>query len=277
MNLGETIYKLRTQANLSQEELANQLEVSRQSVSKWETNSSIPDLDKLIKLSEIFGVTIDEMVKTEKREKCEKCENEVKLHAKRNKIKKLGIVLLCISFLMLLLVGVTNNSKLGLMAFLPIFGGLICLYVKRNIDLWCGWCIYLFIDIYIRISLFPAPAWWRYILGWQFDEKYGALIVASWIAFFIFVALTILTIRRFGKLPLELGKYDLFMVMGAWLIYFLIEGQLSNIVLSGLSIESLRFHALDLLTSNFKLLCFEMLLVYTIRHINSCRMKSKDM
>lgn len=72
MNLGETIYKLRTERNLSQEELANMLEVSRQSVSKWETNGSIPDLDKLIKLSEIFGVTIDEMIKGERVEVAKK-------------------------------------------------------------------------------------------------------------------------------------------------------------------------------------------------------------
>lgn len=43
---------------LSQGDLAEVLEVSRQSVSKWETDSSVPDLDKLIKLSQLFGVTL---------------------------------------------------------------------------------------------------------------------------------------------------------------------------------------------------------------------------
>ncbi len=62
MNIGSTIYKLRTAKNLSQEELAERLDVSRQSVSKWETDASVPDLDKLVKLSEIFGVTLDELV-----------------------------------------------------------------------------------------------------------------------------------------------------------------------------------------------------------------------
>ena len=66
MNIGETIYKLRTEKNLSQGDLAEILEVSRQSVSKWENNSAVPDLEKIIKLSEIFGVSLDELVKGEK-------------------------------------------------------------------------------------------------------------------------------------------------------------------------------------------------------------------
>jgi len=54
MSLGETIYRLRTEKNLSQGDLAEMLEVSRQSVSKWENNSAVPDLEKIIKLGDIF-------------------------------------------------------------------------------------------------------------------------------------------------------------------------------------------------------------------------------
>ena len=62
MNLGQRIYELRTQKNLSQGDLAEALDVSRQSISKWETGSSVPELDKLIKLSQLFGVTLDELI-----------------------------------------------------------------------------------------------------------------------------------------------------------------------------------------------------------------------
>lgn len=62
MNLGENIYRFRTKMNMSQGDLANALDVSRQSVSKWENNSAVPELDKLIKMSEIFGISIDELV-----------------------------------------------------------------------------------------------------------------------------------------------------------------------------------------------------------------------
>ena len=62
MNLGENIYRYRIGKNLSQGDLANELEVSRQSVSKWENNSAVPELDKMIRMSRLFGVTIDELV-----------------------------------------------------------------------------------------------------------------------------------------------------------------------------------------------------------------------
>lgn len=59
MILAEKIISLRKQMGWSQEELAGQLSVSRQSVSKWELGASIPDLDKILKMSELFGVSTD--------------------------------------------------------------------------------------------------------------------------------------------------------------------------------------------------------------------------
>lgn len=61
MNLAEKIYELRTQNNLSQGDLAEKLDVSRQSVSKWETGSAVPELDKLMKMCEIFEISMDEL------------------------------------------------------------------------------------------------------------------------------------------------------------------------------------------------------------------------
>ena len=63
MTLGEKILALRTQKEMSQEDLAAALEVSRQSVSKWETDQSVPDLDKIIRLADLFGVTVDQLVR----------------------------------------------------------------------------------------------------------------------------------------------------------------------------------------------------------------------
>ena len=56
MTLGARISALRTARGLSQSQLAEALEVSRQSVSKWETDASVPDLDRLVKLAELFGL-----------------------------------------------------------------------------------------------------------------------------------------------------------------------------------------------------------------------------
>ena len=59
MNIGEKIVKLRKQNNMSQEMLAAKLNVSRQSVSKWELNDATPDAFNLLELSKLFNVTTD--------------------------------------------------------------------------------------------------------------------------------------------------------------------------------------------------------------------------
>lgn len=65
MLLGEKIIRLRKQRAWSQEELASQLGISRQSVSKWESGASIPDLDKIVRMSSLFGVSTDYLLKEE--------------------------------------------------------------------------------------------------------------------------------------------------------------------------------------------------------------------
>jgi transcriptional regulator with XRE-family HTH domain len=64
MTLGESIRKLRKQHNMSQEQLAEKLDVSRQSVSLWEKDATQPTIDNIITLSDIFGVTVDELLKS---------------------------------------------------------------------------------------------------------------------------------------------------------------------------------------------------------------------
>lgn len=63
MNIADRIQNLRKIKGISQEELADKVGVSRQAVSKWESEQSIPDLDKVIILSEYFGVTTDYLLK----------------------------------------------------------------------------------------------------------------------------------------------------------------------------------------------------------------------
>lgn len=99
MTLGENIVRLRTNKNWSQSDLAEALEVSRQSVSKWETDTSIPELDKLLKLSELFGVTLDELVNGEEISKVGVV--SVSEHEKHHSIA--GMVLLCTGVVIMIL------------------------------------------------------------------------------------------------------------------------------------------------------------------------------
>lgn len=62
MTIGEQIQRIRIQKGLTQERLAEMLEVSRQSVSKWELGQAIPDVDKIIRMSELFDVSTDALL-----------------------------------------------------------------------------------------------------------------------------------------------------------------------------------------------------------------------
>ena len=63
--LSERIYQFRRRSGLSQEQLAEQIGVSRQAISKWESGASTPELEKLLALSECFHITLDELVREE--------------------------------------------------------------------------------------------------------------------------------------------------------------------------------------------------------------------
>lgn len=65
MEFSEKLQTLRTQRNLTQEQLANQLFVSRTAISKWETGRGTPNLDSLQAIAKLFGVSLDELLSTE--------------------------------------------------------------------------------------------------------------------------------------------------------------------------------------------------------------------
>lgn len=69
MDFNNRLYQLRKQKGLSQEELANRLNVSRQTVSKWEVGDSTPDMEKLIAMSDLFDVSLDKLVMGKEEEK----------------------------------------------------------------------------------------------------------------------------------------------------------------------------------------------------------------
>lgn len=69
MEFNNKLYELRKQKGFSQEELANRLNVSRQTVSKWEVGESTPDMEKLVAMSDLFEISLDELVKGEESEK----------------------------------------------------------------------------------------------------------------------------------------------------------------------------------------------------------------
>ena len=62
MVFNENLIRLRKSKGLSQEELGNELNVARQTISKWELGETTPEMDKLIKLSNNFDISVDELI-----------------------------------------------------------------------------------------------------------------------------------------------------------------------------------------------------------------------
>ena len=200
MSLGEKIYKLRNERNLSQGDLADALEVSRQSISKWETDASVPELDKLVKLSEFFAVSLDELILDRTQAEQPPVLEPKRIYTEHTGIshtqKTVGIVLICVSAALWLLIALLGDILSGLILAAPFVAcGIICLRVRRNAGLWCAWAVYLFIDIYLR---FTTGIHWGYVLVpliYSSGEMTTHLIVA-WCLLAVYATLTVMTALR---------------------------------------------------------------------------------
>lgn len=101
--IGNFIKELRTERNWSQEDLAAKLYISRQSVSKWEIGQTTPSMSIMIKLAEIFELTLPEIINGERatKDNIEEINSEttkeiIKMHKKTKKITRISSILICI-------------------------------------------------------------------------------------------------------------------------------------------------------------------------------------
>lgn len=144
MTLGEKIYALRTGQGLSQEDLAAKLEVSRQSVSKWETGQSVPDLEKMIKLADLFGVSVDELVREGERPQPPQPEIKVVYVKEKRSLTRTQIAGVCMEIggLVLALLGlVGEGSILVLVGVALLVLGLPLLLAKKHPWIIFGWLV----------------------------------------------------------------------------------------------------------------------------------------
>ncbi len=111
MNLSHQIKKFREQRHFSQEDLSEKIFVSRQTISNWENGRSYPDVQNLLLLSNLFGVSLDELVKGDV--------NIMKRKVSSSKLQRWAIGML-VSMLVLAIVTIPAALTLGLWAFLII-------------------------------------------------------------------------------------------------------------------------------------------------------------
>ena len=134
MNLPEILFELRKEKGLSQEQLAEQLGVSRQSVSKWETGEALPETERIIELSRVFDVSIDYLLKpsevdelSHRTEKLEKQHQEMVIQTKlRDKqrfriISSVVILLIALAAILASSVAWSANATASAGSFLPAF------------------------------------------------------------------------------------------------------------------------------------------------------------
>jgi len=95
MIFGEKLQQLRKKSGMSQEQLAAQITVSRQAVSKWELGESMPDTDNVLQISELFGVSVDYLLKNKIEEFAEDAAhtNFKEAYLKRYTLISLGVVI----------------------------------------------------------------------------------------------------------------------------------------------------------------------------------------
>ena len=207
MTLGARINRLRTEKKLSQGELAEILSVSRQSISKWETDGSVPELDKLIKLSQLFGITLDELVMGEAEEKQQPSASPVPTAAPAYSGRMIaGIILLCMGVLVALLMTLAGGLLEGLIFMLPFVAcGVICLTVKRRTGLWCAWAAYVTVELYLRCATGITWALTLWTFRFTPEMNYMRLII-SWMQLLVMLLMVAVTVHSVAKEPLVLTK-----------------------------------------------------------------------
>lgn len=236
MRLGETIYRLRTEKGMSQGDLAEALSVSRQSVSKWETDGATPDLEKLIKLSELFGISLDTLVKgsetipdanptvqPQPEPQIIYVEREEKAMPPR---KIAGFALFGLAILVVLLCTILGGMLAGVLFSLPFWVcGSICFLFKKRVGLWCSWSVFFLVDTFLHFATGSASGSFLGVLR-GILQGYLNNHVTLWVsltALFVLLVLVICTIRSYRDKVLEpsrqVTRRMILLVLGLALLY----------------------------------------------------------
>lgn len=190
MNLHETICRLRTAKGMSQLELAEALDVSRQSISKWETGAAVPELDKLIKLAQIFDITLDELVRgTEpvpKQTPPQPAPAPRRLEAHRVVALALLCTFLLLAVLLLCFAGPRTALALGV---LPLAVCAMFLALPRRHLLWGFWVLWLLVVSGVGVLT------GGYFLSWAIAGPLRIVVGIPSVISFVFLIRA--TVRRF--------------------------------------------------------------------------------
>ncbi len=191
LTLGERITALRCAHGLSQGDLAEKLNVSRQSISKWETNTSVPELGKLIQLSELFQVSIDDLVKGETPPAAM---SSLPAQTTNSTQRIIGFITLGVGLLCCVLAFGLGGGLL-VVGLYTILCSILCLALKKHAGLVIGWMTLL-------VFLILAPSFTGVRVLAVFHPGYyrnGISInhIVAWAVWGLFFLLGFFTLRCF--------------------------------------------------------------------------------
>lgn len=242
MNIGERIYNLRTEADMSQGDLAERLNVSRQSVSKWENNNSTPDIEKLVLIANVFGITVDELVKddassvsiNDNENKAEASTPEEAINqpitvasVKPPKNIKAAKILLGIGIAVAFGFFIFGLGLAGLIFALPfLVCSLICYLSKKEVGFACAWVLVFLADMYIRLGTGISWATIRLTTQWEYSMNYWRLLIA-WVQFAVILSLVVYTIVRARKIVTDITSKFKQELIAYWLGFIIFQGSSS--------------------------------------------------
>ncbi len=138
MSLGQRLIELRKEKHLSQEEVAEKLNVTRQTISKWETDQSMPDFDKILPLCELFEISTDELL-TGRKEQSERQKEEITDTRENKKKRTIGLVtgimlyFLSIVWILLSVTALDKKPEIIVAIFMLICGIATCIIIYSSI------------------------------------------------------------------------------------------------------------------------------------------------
>lgn len=198
-SIGERIYEIRKKRNLSQGELAEKLDVSRQTISKWENNMCMPEVEKLVQLSDTLGVTADYILKgIQKEEKpvyiyVKEPTVSTEDNGKKQLLKSLGIVMtvtgiaatIALVFISLLIPAVLS-------AFVAIIG-VVLIFGGKKPWLIASWIIYAvaFSCLLPFGPISPVAIFVPDFLDFRNDFHFILIGLLEWALLFVLIALTV--------------------------------------------------------------------------------------
>lgn len=215
MTLGERIRQFRTAHGLSQGDFAERMDVSRQSVSKWENDLAVPELDKLIRMSTLFGVTLDTLACGEEEPHKATAETDavkaaasVQASGISGTRKIIGTILLCTAALLFVLLSFLGGILSGLVLSLPFAViGIYCLVIRRYLGLWIGWTIVLMTDVFIQFATSASRGvLWNFIKVPAYREMVGLTpqLILSFLLNLLVLGMvfcTLFVFRKYTPLP----------------------------------------------------------------------------